>query len=313
MTRPEETSIPAATFEKWLRDLQSHICDSLAAQDGSGHFEVTTWEREEGGGGESRLLRHGTIFEQAGVNFSKVSGSALPPTASAQRPELAGRSFEAMGISLVLHPHNPHVPTTHMNVRLFHAHKDGEAPVWWFGGGFDLTPYYPNIEDVQHWHETAKGALDPYGTELYSEYKAWCDRYFYLPHRDETRGVGGLFFDDLNEGGFERCMGLTQSVGKAFLEAYQPIVDRRHQDPYGEVEREFQLYRRGRYVEFNLLFDRGTLFGIQSGGRAEAILMSLPPLVRWQSGWSPEAGSAESRLAEYLRPRDWLSETPKPS
>ncbi len=313
MTPADETSIPAATFEQWLRDLQSHICTALEKQDGSGRFEVTTWEREEGGGGESRLLRDGAIFEQAGVNFSKVSGSALPSTASAQRPELAGRGFEAMGISLVLHPHNPHVPTTHMNVRLFHAHKEGEPPVWWFGGGFDLTPYYPQSEDVRHWHETAKGALDPFGTELYPEYKEWCDRYFFLPHRDETRGIGGVFFDDLNEGGFDRCMGITQSVATAFLDAYQPIVDRRHQEPFGETERQFQLYRRGRYVEFNLLFDRGTLFGIQSGGRTEAILMSLPPLVRWQSGWSPEVASAESRLAEYLRPRDWLSEPPETS
>ena len=313
MTPPEDSQIPAAAFETWLRNLQSQICNALELQDGSGRFEVTTWEREEGGGGESRLLRDGTIFEQAGVNFSKVSGSELPPTASAQRPELAGRSFEAMGISLVLHPHNPHIPTTHMNVRLFHAQKEGEPPVWWFGGGFDLTPYYPRMEDVHHWHNTARQALDPHGSELYPEYKSWCDRYFYLPHRNETRGVGGLFFDDLNEGGFERCKNITQSVGGAFLDAYQPIVDRRLQETYGEVEREFQLYRRGRYVEFNLLFDRGTLFGIQSGGRTEAILMSLPPLVRWQSGWSAEPGSAEEELVDFLRPRDWLKEAPETS
>ena len=309
MTSPDAAQIPAGSFEQWLRDLQSGICDAIEDQDGSGRFETTSWEREEGGGGESRLLREGTIFEQAGVNFSKVSGAELPPTASAQRPELAGRSFEAMGISLVLHPHNPHVPTTHMNVRLFHAQKDGEPPVWWFGGGFDLTPYYPQMEDVIHWHQTARAALDPHGEDLYPEFKSWCDRYFYLPHRNETRGIGGIFFDDLNSGGFDRCQDIPQSVASAFLKAYQPIVERRHADPFNEHQRQFQLYRRGRYVEFNLLFDRGTLFGIQSGGRTEAILMSLPPLVRWQSGWTPEESSSEAELMDFLRPQDWLSES----
>lgn len=305
-----DSQIPTDQFEDWLHDLQSQICNALESQDGGGKFITTTWDREEGGGGESRLLRDGAVFEQAGVNFSMVSGSSLPPTASAQRPELAGRSFEAMGISLVIHPRNPHVPTSHMNVRLFHAHKEGEAPIWWFGGGFDLTPYYPRLEDARHWHETAQAALSPHGNELYPRFKAWCDRYFFLPHRNETRGVGGLFFDDLNEGGFERCRDITQSVGTAYLEAYQPIVERRNSEAFDDSQRQFQLYRRGRYVEFNLLFDRGTLFGIQSGGRTEAILMSLPPLVRWHSGWSAEPGSAEAELVSYLQPRDWLSADP---
>ncbi len=294
------------SFQKWLLDLQDRICNALEKEDGLASFESTRWDREEGGGGESRLLRDGALFEQAGVNFSLVSGDSLPPTASAQRPELAGRSFEAMGISLVLHPRNPHVPTSHMNVRLFHAHKEGAEPVWWFGGGFDLTPYYPHLEDAQHWHQCAKTALDPHGKDLYQKYKDWCDRYFYLPHRQETRGVGGVFFDDLDSGGFDSAMGITQAVGESFLDAYLPIVRRRREQTFCERERQFQLYRRGRYVEFNLLFDRGTLFGIQSGGRTEAILMSLPPTVRWESGWSAESGSEEEKLQEFLQARDWL-------
>ncbi|MDG2085060.1 MAG: oxygen-dependent coproporphyrinogen oxidase [Planctomycetota bacterium] len=309
MTKPQQSKIPAHLFESWLKDLQVRICSSLQSLDGKSNFEITSWEREEGGGGESRLLRDGAIFEQAGVNFSRVSGEQLPPTASAQRPELAGRSFEAMGISLVIHPKNPHAPTAHMNVRLFHAEKEGEPPVWWFGGGFDLTPYYPVLEDAQHWHQTAKNALDPHGSELYPKFKDECDRYFFLPHRDETRGIGGIFFDDLNEGGFDRCLALTQDVGEAFLNGYLPIVERRHHTEFDDTQRQFQLYRRGRYVEFNLLFDRGTLFGIQSGGRTEAILMSLPPLVRWQSGWKPEPGSREAELSDFLRPRDWLGDS----
>lgn len=295
-----------STFKKWLLDLQDRICIALEAEDGSARFETTSWHRDEGGGGESRLLRDGNLFEQAGVNFSLVSGDSLPPTATASRPDLAGKSYEAMGLSLVLHPRNPHVPTTHMNVRLFHAHKKGEDPVWWFGGGFDLTPYYPHLEDAQHWHHSARTALKPHGDELYPRFKDWCDRYFFLPHRNETRGVGGVFFDDLTEGGFEASMAITCSVGEAFLDAYLPIVRRRRDLDYGDREEQFQLYRRGRYVEFNLLFDRGTLFGIQSGGRTEAILMSMPPRARWQSGWEADPGSPEAELLEYLQPRDWL-------
>ncbi|MEC9477396.1 MAG: oxygen-dependent coproporphyrinogen oxidase [Planctomycetota bacterium] len=293
-------------FQAWLLQLQDQICLALEKEDGKAHFESTRWERPEGGGGESRLLREGALFEQAGVNFSVVSGESLPPTASAQRPELAGRSFEAMGISLVLHPWNPHVPTTHMNVRLFHADKDGADPVWWFGGGFDLTPYYPVLEDAQSFHLAARDALDQHDKALYPRFKEWCDRYFYLPHRDETRGIGGLFFDDFVDGGFDQAMAVTQSVGEAFLAAYMPIVERRRDLEYGDRERRFQLYRRGRYVEFNLLFDRGTLFGIQSGGRTEAILMSLPPEVRWETGWQAEPGSPEEELLNFLRPRNWL-------
>ena len=294
------------TFQKWLLQLQDQICSTLEKEDGKAHFESSRWQRDEGGGGESRLLRDGGLFEQAGVNFSLVSGDSLPASASAQRPELAGRSFEAMGISMVLHPWNPHVPTTHMNVRLFHSHQQGTDPIWWFGGGFDLTPYYPHLEDAQHWHQVARKALDPHGTDLYPRFKEWCDRYFFLPHRNETRGVGGIFFDDFDDNGFDHSMAVTQSIGEAFLEAYLPIARRRRELEYGDRERQFQLYRRGRYVEFNLLFDRGTLFGIQSGGRAEAILMSLPPQVRWQTGWSAETGSEEEKLLDYLRPREWL-------
>ncbi|MGE4601333.1 MAG: oxygen-dependent coproporphyrinogen oxidase [Planctomycetota bacterium] len=294
------------TFKTWLLDLQERICSALEQEDGAALFEATSWHRDEGGGGESRLLRDGDLFEQAGVNFSAVSGDSLPPAASATREELAGRTFEAMGVSVVLHPRNPHVPTTHMNVRLFHAHREGTDPVWWFGGGFDLTPYYPHLEDAQHWHQSARTALDPHGVELYPRFKEGCDRYFFLPHRNETRGIGGVFFDDFNAGGFDRSMAITRSVGEAFLDAYLPIVRRRRDLEYGDREEQFQLYRRGRYVEFNLLFDRGTLFGIQSGGRAEAILMSMPPRVRWQSGWQPDPGSQEEKLLDYLRPRDWL-------
>ena len=293
-------------FHQWLLQLQEKICLALEKEDGEARFESTSWQRPEGGGGESRLLRDGNLFEQAGVNFSLVSGDSLPATASAQRPELAGRSFEAMRDSLVLHPRNPHVPTSHMNVRLFHAHKDGAEPVWWFGGGFDLTPYYPQLEDAQHWHRTARNALDSHGTDLYPRFKEWCDRYFLLPQRNETRGVGGVFFDDFSESGFDHSMAVTQSIGEAFLEAYLPIAQRRRELQFGDRERQFQLYRRGRYVEFNLLFDRGTLFGIQSGGRTEAILLSLPPQVRWQSGWNADPGSPEEDLLNFLRPRDWL-------
>ena len=294
----------------YLLDLQQRICAGLEAEDGQATFEQDTWEREgDGGGGRTRVLTNGAVFEQAGVNFSHVSGGSLPASATAHRPELAGRTFEAMGVSLVIHPHNPYVPTSHANVRFFIAEKDGEDPIWWFGGGFDLTPYYPFEEDVLHWHTVSKAACDPFGNDVYDRYKKWCDEYFFLKHRGETRGVGGLFFDDLNEWGFDRCFEFIQSVGDHYLEAYRPIVAKRKDTPFGERERDFQLYRRGRYVEYNLVYDRGTLFGLQTGGRTESILMSLPPLVKWRYDWKPEAGSPEAKLYEgFLHPRNWLEE-----
>ena len=294
----------------YLLDLQHRICAGLEAEDGQATFEQDTWEREgDGGGGRTRVLTNGAVFEQAGVNFSHVTGGNLPASATAHRPELAGRTFEAMGVSLVIHPHNPYAPTSHANVRFFIAEKDGEDPIWWFGGGFDLTPYYPFEEDVLHWHTVSKAACDPFGDDVYDVYKKWCDEYFYLKHRDETRGVGGLFFDDLNEGGFERCFEFMQSVGDHYLEAYRPIVAKRKDTPFGERERDFQLYRRGRYVEYNLVYDRGTLFGLQTGGRTESILMSLPPLVKWRYDWKPEPGSPEAKLYDgFLHPRNWLEE-----
>ena len=289
----------------YLQGLQSRICTELSQLDGKAKFAKDRWEREAGGGGISRILSGGDVFEQAGVGFSHVFGSEMPPSATKQRPELAGKQFQAVGVSLVLHPNNPYVPTTHANFRFFSAGDDN--PIWWFGGGFDLTPYYPFEEDVVHWHKTAKAACDPFGDDLYQRYKAWCDDYFYLKHRDETRGAGGLFFDDVNESGFEQSFDFLKSVGDSFLPAYQPIVERRCDQSYGERERDFQLYRRGRYVEFNLIYDRGTLFGLQSGGRTESILMSLPPEVRWRYNWKPEADSPEEDLyRNYLRPRDWL-------
>ncbi|MFU8836840.1 MAG: oxygen-dependent coproporphyrinogen oxidase [Thiohalomonadaceae bacterium] len=297
----------------WLLELQQQIVDALTEEEGGGEFIRDAWTRPAGeglaGGGIVRLLSEGQVFEQAGVNFSHVQGASMPASATAHRPELAGRAFQALGVSLVIHPRNPYVPTSHANVRFFIAEKEGEAPIWWFGGGFDLTPYYPFHEDVLSWHRQAKAACDPFGEDLYTKYKGWCDRYFFLKHRNETRGVGGLFFDDLNEGGFEHCFGITRSVGEAYIRAYRPIVAARKETPYGERERDFQLYRRGRYVEFNLVFDRGTLFGLQSGGRTESILMSLPPLVKWRYNWSPEASSPEADLYDnYLHPRDWLTE-----
>lgn len=301
---PESPNLPAV--KSYLLDLQERICAAVEAEDGTGRFLEESWERPEGGGGRSRVMSEGAVFEQAGVGFSHVHGPGLPPSATAQRPELAGRSFEALGVSLVFHPHNPYAPTTHMNVRFFLAEKPGEAPVWWFGGGFDLTPYYGFEEDAVHWHRTARTACEPFGTEVYPRFKAWCDEYFYLKHRGEPRGIGGVFFDDVNERGFERSFALLRSVGDHFLPAYLPVLRRRKETPYGERERDFQLYRRGRYVEFNLVWDRGTLFGLQSGGRTESILMSLPPLVRWRYNWHPEPGTPEARLyEEFLRPRDW--------
>jgi len=293
----------------YLRDLQNRICTAIESIDGAATFRRDAWDRPEGGGGESRVLRDGAVFEQAGVNFSHVMGATLPPAATAQRPELAGAAWIATGVSLVIHPHNPYVPTTHANVRFFSAQTPEGNSAWWFGGGFDLTPYYPFAEDVLHWHKVARDACQPFGEDVYAKHKEWCDRYFFLKHRNETRGVGGLFFDDLNEGGFERCFAYQRSVGNGFLEAYLPIVARRKDIAYGERERQFQLYRRGRYVEFNLVYDRGTSFGLQSGGRTESILMSLPPLVRWEYDWHPEAKSPEALLyTDFLRPRDWLTE-----
>jgi coproporphyrinogen III oxidase len=292
----------------WLQALQDRICDALAAEDGGAGFREDRWEREEGGGGRSRVLTDGDLFEKGGVNFSSIRGTRLPASATQHRPELAGRGFQAMGVSLVVHPRNPHVPTSHANFRFFIAEKDGEAPVWWFGGGFDLTPYYGNEDDCRHWHRVARDACAPFGDEVYPRYKAWCDEYFYLKHRQEARGIGGLFFDDLNEWGFARCFDFVRAAGDAYLDAYLPIARRRRDTPYGEREREFQLHRRGRYVEFNLVWDRGTLFGLQTGGRTESILMSLPPLVRWTYDWQPEPGSPEAALQErFLTPRDWLA------
>ena len=293
--------------EQYLKGLQRSICEELSAIDGAASFETESWDRPEGGGGISRVLAEGDVFEKGGVNFSYVEGGKMPGSATQHRPELAGRSFKAMGVSLVMHPRNPYAPTSHANVRCFVAEKEGEAPVWWMGGGFDLTPYYGREEDVIHWHQTAKNACDPFGDDVHAKYKKWCDDYFYLPHRAEPRGVGGLFYDDLNEWGFEKSFDFMQSVGDSFLKAYVPIVLNNKDRDYGERERQWQLYRRGRYVEFNLVFDRGTLFGLQSNGRTEAILMSLPPLVRWDYGVTPEPGTPEAELLDYyLKPKDWV-------
>ena len=300
------TAAEPTAVERYLRELQDRLCAALEAADGDARFVEDLWQRAEGGGGRSRVLKAGQVFEQGGVNFSRVEGASLPAAASAHRPELAGRSWTALGVSLVLHPRNPYVPTTHMNVRYFEARGGSGDVAWWFGGGFDLTPFYPFDEDVVHWHTVARDLCAPFGAGVYAKYKRWCDEYFYLKHRGETRGVGGLFFDDLNADGFERSFAFLQAVGNAFPAAYIPIVEKRKSIPFGEREREFQLYRRGRYVEFNLVYDRGTLFGLQSGGRTESILMSLPPRVRFEYAYAPQAGSPEARLADYLRPRDWL-------
>jgi len=300
--------VDIAAVKQYLLALQDRICEELAAEDGGANFVEDAWERPGGGGGRSRVISNGAVFEQGGVNFSHVFGDTLPPSATAQRPELAGRSFQAMGVSLVIHPHNPWIPTSHANVRFFVAEKPGEAPVWWFGGGFDLTPYYGFEEDCTEWHQNAQAACQPFGEEVYLRYKQWCDDYFFIKHRNEPRGIGGLFFDDLNEWGFEKTFAFMRSVGDHYIKAYRPIVNRRKTLAFTETQRDFQLYRRGRYVEFNLVYDRGTLFGLQSGGRTESILMSLPPLVKWRYDWQPEAGSAEAKLyTDFLRPRDWLA------
>lgn len=294
----------------FLLSLQDHICQQLAAADGRAQFKQDQWVREEGGGGQSRVLTGGAVFEQAGVNFSHVSGAALPASATAHRPDLAGRSFQAMGVSLVIHPLSPYIPTSHANVRFFIAEKPGEDPVWWFGGGFDLTPYYGFEEDARHWHQTAADLCQPFGEEVYPKYKKWCDDYFYIKHRDEARGIGGLFFDDLNSPDFGQCFAFMQAVGNGFTDAYLPIVEKRKALTWGERERDFQLYRRGRYVEFNLVWDRGTLFGLQTGGRTESILMSMPPLVRWEYGFDPAPDSPEAALyRDFLPIRDWLAES----
>lgn len=293
--------------KNYFLSLQANIVAALEKVDGH-TFLTDSWERPEGGGGISRVLEQGGLFERAGINFSHVMGTNLPPSASAHRPELAGRSWEAMGVSLVLHPRNPYSPTVHMNVRFFSTHAEGQEPIWWFGGGMDLTPYYGFAEDARHFHQTCKDALTPFGDSLYPEFKTWCDNYFYLKHRKEPRGIGGIFFDDFNRLPFEDSFNMIQHVGNAFLPAYLPIIERTQKMHYGEREREFQAYRRGRYVEFNLVFDRGTLFGLQSGGRTESILMSMPPSVTWRYNWQPEAGSPEAQLySDFLIHQDWLS------
>ncbi len=302
MERPDLQAV-----RHYLLDLQDRICAGLEQEDGAAEFKEDVWAREEGGGGISRVLTRGAVFEKAGINFSHVHGRNLPPAATAQRPELAGRSFQALGVSLVMHPENPYVPTSHANVRFFVAESTDAEPIWWFGGGFDLTPYYGFEEDVRHWHAVARESCDPFGKDVYPRFKRWCDEYFFLRHRDEPRGVGGLFFDDLNEWPFEQCFAFMRSVGDHYLAAYLPIVERRKSMAYGDRERSFQLYRRGRYVEVNLVYDRGTLFGLQSGGRTESILMSLPPLVEWRYDWHPDPGTPEAQLyQDFLRVREWV-------
>ena len=293
----------------FLLKLQDNICQTLELSDGKARFIEDNWEREQGGGGRTRVMTNGAVIEQGGVNFSHVYGEQMPASATAARPELAGRRFQAMGVSLVIHPHNPYIPTSHANVRFFIAEKDDEEPIWWFGGGFDLTPFFPFKEDVVHWHTVANQLCEPFGEDMYPKYKKWCDDYFYLKHRNETRGVGGLFFDDLNDPDFETAFTFMQAVGNGFIDAYVPIVEKRKLTEYGSMERDFQLYRRGRYVEFNLVYDRGTLFGLQTGGRTESILMSMPPLVRWEYNYVPGEHSAQGKLSAYLSPQDWLSNT----
>lgn len=294
--------------KEFLLGLQSSICTGLENEDGQATFKTDQWDREKGGSGITRVISDGAVFEKGGVNFSHVFGDSMPASATAARPELAGRAYQAMGVSLVIHPHNPYVPTSHANFRLFVAEKDNEEPVWWFGGGFDLTPYYGFEEDCVHWHSIAKQSCEPFGADYYQKFKTWCDEYFHLKHRNEPRGVGGLFFDDFNELGFDKSFEFVQSMAAGYLKAYLPIVNKRKDTEYGEQQRKFQEYRRGRYVEFNLVYDRGTVFGLQSGvGRIESILMSLPPVVQWTYDWHPEPGSEEARLySDFLKPRDWV-------
>lgn len=295
--------------KNFLLALQQDICQQLESVDGQATFEHDSWQREEGGGGQSRVITNGAVFEKGGVNFSHIRGTSMPASATAKRPELAGCSFEAMGVSLVLHPTNPHIPTSHANVRFFIAEKEGQEPIWWFGGGYDLTPYYLYEDDAVSWHQEAFKACQGFGDDTYAKYKKICDEYFWLKHRHEARGIGGLFFDDLNEWGFEKSFAFMQSVGNSFIKAYVPIVEKRKMMEWTEAQRDYQLYRRGRYVEFNLVFDRGTLFGLQSGGRTESILMSMPPLVKWDYMWAPEEASEEAKLVDVLQhPRDWLGQ-----
>ncbi len=309
MSSEQISAISNAQIEQvksFLLHLQDDICKALAGADGEGSFVEDAWQREEGGGGRSRVMKNGKAIEQGGVNFSHVSGAQMPASATAARPELAGRSFQAMGVSLVIHPHNPHAPTSHANVRFFVAEKENEPAIWWFGGGFDLTPSYVYTDDAKHWHTVAAQLCEPFGDGVYPKYKEWCDQYFYLKHRQETRGVGGLFFDDLNEWGFEKSFSFMRAVGEGYIDAYVPILKRRQSMPFSDEQRDFQLYRRGRYVEFNLVYDRGTLFGLQTGGRTESILMSMPPLCRWEYNYQAPEGSVESELPSFLKPIDWL-------
>jgi coproporphyrinogen III oxidase len=302
MTNPDIDSV-----KEYLQDLQDRICTSLEKFETSHHFLEENWTRSEGGGGRSRVLENGEVFEKAGINFSHVHGGELPASATAHRPELAGRNFQALGVSLVIHPNNPFVPTSHANVRFFIAEKPDADPVWWFGGGFDLTPYYGFEADAVHWHRIAQQACQPFGDDLYPRLKKWCDEYFYLQHRNEPRGIGGLFFDDYNAPGFEQSFAFMRSVGDHYIEAYTPIVEKRKDHPWQQQHRDFQRYRRGRYVEFNLVYDRGTLFGLQTGGRTESILMSLPPEVTWRYNWHPEPGSEEEKLyTDFLKPKKWI-------
>jgi coproporphyrinogen III oxidase len=300
-------NVDIEVVKAFLLKLQDTICEGLEQADSSAKFVEDLWQREAGGGGRTRVLTGGKVIEQGGVNYSYVHGDNMPASATAQRPELEGRSFQACGVSLVIHPNNPNIPTSHANVRFFIAEKEGHDPIWWFGGGFDLTPFYPHKEDVVHWHQVSKDLCDPFGEAVYPKYKKWCDDYFYLKHRKETRGVGGLFFDDLNEWGFDKSFEFMQAVGNGFLDAYLPIMAKRKDTPFTQQQRDFQLYRRGRYVEFNLVYDRGTLFGLQTGGRTESILMSMPPMARWEYNYQPEAGSPEADLYEnYLSPKEWV-------
>jgi len=307
-TRSQLPTNAIELVKSYLLKLQTNICEELEILDGKGEFLKDQWTRKEGGGGITCVLNNGKVFAKAGVNFSHVTGEKLPPSATANRPELAGCKFTALGVSLVIHPDNPYVPTTHANVRFFIAEKENSTPIWWFGGGIDLTPYYGFKEDCRHWHQTCLNACEPFGEEIYPHFKSWCDKYFYIKHREEARGIGGLFFDDYNHNGFEHSFSLMQSIGNHFILAYAPIVNLRKDHKFGDREKSFQLYRRGRYVEFNLVYDRGTLFGLQSGGRTESILMSLPPEVNWQYNWQPEKGSDEEKLyTDYLPAKNWLA------
>lgn len=302
-----DSSLAIGFVKEYLFDLQARICRFVETEEGGATFTEEQWQHQEGGGGKTRILSSDKIIEKAGVNFSHIHGKQLPLAATTNRPELPNTNFQALGVSCVIHPYNPYVPTTHMNVRFIAIEKENYPPFWWFGGGFDLTPYYGFIEDCRYWHKIAKAACDPFGMDVYRKLKARCDQYFFLKHRNEPRGIGGLFFDDLNEWGFQRSYAFMQSIGNHFIEAYQPIIARRKQHVFGQRERDFQAYRRGRYVEFNLLYDRGTLFGLQSGGRTESILMSLPPFVTWRYNWQPEQGTLEAQLYEdFLQPKEWI-------